>query len=65
MKYTTEYILHLAGIRLEQEGEFPFRNADHEALALVEKSMEILHKLEQADRNEKNNLKKLSGRRNG
>ncbi len=54
MKYTPEYILHLAGIRLEQESKFPFRNADHEALALVEKSFEILRKLEQADKNEKN-----------
>lgn len=54
MKYTPEYLLHLAGVRLKQESKFPFRNAYHEEIALLEKSMEVLHKLEQAERNEKN-----------
>jgi len=60
MKYTPEYLLHLAEIRLEQENKFPFKNADDEGIALFEKSMEILQKLERADKNEKNNLKKLN-----
>ena len=60
MKYTTEYLIHLAGVRLEQEGSFPFRSAYHEGIALIEKSIDILRKLEQADRNEQNNLKKLT-----
>jgi len=59
MKYTLEYLLQLAEVRLEQEGKFPFKNARHEGMALFEKGMEILHRLEQADRNEQNNLKKL------
>lgn len=59
MKYTSEYLLHLAEVRLEQEGRFPFENARHEGVALLDKGLEILRKLERADKNEKNNLKKL------
>ena len=59
MKYTSEYLLHLAEVRLEQEKKFPFKNARHEGMALFEKGMEILQKLERADKNEKNNLEKL------
>lgn len=60
MKYTPEYLWKLAEIRLEQENKFPFKNAECEGLALLLKGLEVLHKLEQADRNEKNNLKKLN-----
>lgn len=53
MKYTPEYLLRLAEVRLEQEGKFPFKNAFHEGIALFEKGLEILQKLEWSDRYEK------------